>query len=207
MAAIPLPPIASAVRLSFLHQQFNQEMVTGLTVQAPTAVSFDMVKALTTAARDLWSVTMKTVRSFECAFVGVEGRQLVPGSGLGYDAYLPELEGGDITVDSDDPARAVVIKLKTERTGKSYRGRAFLPGVPNNTLINGVIDAGFRNQVAIRLALVLAGLDNLPGTWTPVVVSYFSNGQLRPAPVTTRIETAVSVTRRPAHMSTRAINN
>ena len=205
MAAIPLPPFPSAVRLSFVHQHLNQEMVTGLTMQAPAPVGFDEVKALTIAARGIWSTLMQATRSFRCTFVAVEGRQLVPGSGLGYDAPVATIVGGDITEDADDPARATVIKLKTERTGKSYRGRAYLPGMPNNVVQDGLVDPGYRLFCAERLKAVLDGLDALPGGWTPVVVSFFHNNAMRPAPVSTRIEDAVSVTRRPGHMSSRAI--
>jgi hypothetical protein len=207
MAAIPLPPFPSAVRLSFVHQQFNQEMVTGITMQAASIPDFDAIKDLAEAAKLIWANTMRPVRSFESFFSGVEARQQVPGSGIGYDAYLPEIQGGDITVDSDDPARACVVKLKTEKVGKSFRGRAFLPGVPNNVVINGLLDVGYRGACAVALSSVLTQLDSLAGVWTPVVVSYFTNNAMRPAPISTRIDQAVSVTRRPAHMSTRAIND
>lgn len=90
---------------------------------------------------------------------------------------------------------AACISLRTNNSGRSFRGRNYIPGIPNDQVALNTMLTGFTNSISAGYAQLRTNVAGIG--WTHVIVSRFSGftivgGRKVPTPRVTGIATPVS---------------
>lgn len=103
----------------------------------------------------------------------------------------PITVGGDGSVEQDSTPNnvALVASLRTQQTGRSFRGRFYVPGLPETVVTGNTIPVSTQLAWALRFADLDTSLDVIDVEW--VVASFFSLGIPRVAGIGTRIDSVV----------------
>jgi len=96
---------------------------------------------------------------------------------------------GGNTAEVEDIATSLVLTLRTNRIGRSFRGRQYVRGIPGTQITNGLILAGFYNS--IRQAYIDIKEDAAVQGWTMVVRSGQVDGVVQNPAITTPVESVV----------------
>jgi len=82
---------------------------------------------------------------------------------------------------------AFVVKRSSAFTGRSARGRVYIPGIPTG-VVNGVngVTTLFADNVTSDLSALIAAMSAV--SWTHVIVSRFTNGAPRPTGIAYAVE-------------------
>lgn len=100
-------------------------------------------------------------------------------------------EAGSVVVEAEPSNVALCISLRSGLTGRSARGRIYVPGIPGSVVVGDVVTTGFGAAMLNWLDTMrteLAGLTT-PPTW--VIVSRRTAGAERPTGVTFPVATAI----------------
>lgn len=192
-----LPPLPLVVRTAIIQRLHNQDVVNVVNWRYDDEPVAAQIEQLAGTVASEWDAQVLPLLSFDLTLNRVEARQAVPGGGLGFDFDIVPPAGGESTSQCDNNATSCVVSLRTAFAGRSFRGRLFLGGVPNNAVIDGLLDTTYRTAAAAAVFSFLDTVAAVRGV-TPVVVSYFSLGVQRVTPVTTPIVSCISATPYPA---------
>lgn len=194
---MPLPARPDIIRTAIIHKLHGQDVVNVVNWLYPADVTEEDVQISAGTVASEWDAEVMAFASFEMTLERVEARQAVPLSGIGYDFPVIPPAAGESTANARNGATATVISLRTGRAGRSYRGRLFIGGTPDNALVNGLVDATYRNGLATAVQTFINNVESGLGC-EAVVLSYFNAGVQRPAAVATPINSVLSVTPYPA---------
>lgn len=192
-----LPPRPDVVRTAVISQLHGQDVVNVINWLYPGIVIPDQVENVAAAVASSWDLRINPFISFQQTLVRVEARQAVPLSGIGFDFPVVPAAAGDSVSNARNAATATVISLRTGQAGRSFRGRLFIGGTPDTELVNGLVEATYRNNLADAVASFMADVEAAEGCQA-VVLSYFSAGVQRLSAVATPINSVLSVTPYPA---------
>lgn len=199
---MPLPALASYCKIAFVQQSHGVEIVNTLNCYYPLSGDPEGLAGLGAIALTAFQEFVLPFQSYQLVLGRVELRQLIPGAGVGVEVQAPPDTAGDNIGDADNTAIAAAIKLATAQTGRSYRGRWFVGGLPNNVVQNGLIDETYLSGLAVGVGNLITTIRD-ETTANPVILSYFSNGAQRVTPVATTITNAIDVTPYPALLHSR----
>lgn len=146
---------------------------------------------ITNAVGDWAANTLLPLLSNQWTLVRARGVDLTVETGPAYErAYgLP----GEVSGEAVPNNVAACVSFRTASRGRSFRGRNYVPGIPNaevtlntisNTLINNLVD-GYQQ---------LAGAGTFQAGWEWVVVSRKTGGNVRPEGIPSPIITVVMTT-------------
>lgn len=183
MAFTPLP---NGIRVVWVFELFGKPVTITVHVTSPTAVNDAILAQARDAARDVWEngiaqtvASALIIRAIEVTDVSVpDGRQLRLVTFL-----TPQ---GLRTVESMSANVAVGLTLRSNRIGRSQRGRLFIPGIGEPDVSGNAI-AGDAVPRFATLASVLNSSFETAGLQL-VVASYFTNN----APRTTAQATPIT---------------
>lgn len=197
-----LPYVENACQLAIEHRQSGQKALCTLHLLGPSAFNSGDLDELCETAAESWGAQLMPGMSFKAAVLGATARG-IRGEGDALGTYtLSSPQAGAITNESERPQEAVCIKLSTGLSGAGFRGRMFLPGIPNNVVDEGLLDTTYR----LGRATALSGwLNYIKGNtaFEPVIISYYREKVLRATPVVTPIQKGESVTNYPSKLSSR----
>lgn len=150
--------------------------------------------SITTFLNDLqaWiSQELMPVLSQAIQFIELAARLLDTASSIGIVNTVSPVVSGGVAGDAVSNNVSYTVSFRTGLTGRSFRGRNYVPGIPVTSVASNTIGAGFRTALlAYYTGLMALGVDN-GITW--VVVSRFSgvdsNGD--PIPRVTGVTTPI----------------
>lgn len=96
---------------------------------------------------------------------------------------------GQETIEEVPASVALVVSTRTAKTGRSYRGRTYLPGLTEATVIGNHVTATGLVTAAAYYTLLVGDLQE--ANFDLVVYSLYSGGAPRATPVQTPIETVI----------------
>lgn len=82
---------------------------------------------------------------------------------------------GDILVDGTPNNTAALITHKTNTRGRSGRGRTYFPGVPESSVVDGLLEAGYLANLVTNWTSFINNIQTVTG-WGFVVAQRFDNG-------------------------------
>jgi hypothetical protein len=131
------------------------------------------LEALTFAVANWWSGNIAPLlsRDFQC--VRVRGRDLTTVNS--FVAEAGALAVGGVDEEAAPNNVAACIKIKTAVSGRSFRGRNYIPGIPNSMVALNTLDPAFINAAQSAYNL-LPGAGTFLAGWEMVVVSRFTGG-------------------------------
>lgn len=197
-----LPFVEDAARLAVVGLHNGQESIVTIGFTMDNGWGDLELQDLADGVLAGWIAQVLPELSLDYTLLRVEARGLRSAGDFATEALAdPATVGGNLGA-SDNNATATVVKLATGRSGKSYRGRIFVGGVPNASVVNGFLDSTYRTNVAVGVNNMLAGLvtGNLG---RGVIISYWANKVLRTTPLVTNITQAVNVTAYPGSANRR----
>lgn len=133
MAFIPVPDAAKAA-IKFL--QYGQQMVNTLWFKLPGGWTTSDLTDLATALNSWVVAELLPQLSNTVTFLGTEARDMSAAGAEGVDIIVP---GGSPGLNPNAPMPSNVtaaIKFGTGLTGRSNRGRNFIPGFASNNILN-----------------------------------------------------------------------
>lgn len=144
----------------------------------PVAYDGDDLQAYADAMDEWWFTEMEALLSVDVAYQGVEvrGLELLNDQVREADAFAGQHTN---TGEPFPNSVAFCIKRISGLTGRSARGRVYIPGVSvnSNDSNENFVTQGFADAV---IAAHNDQVTYLSGTgWTPVIVSRYTNGALR----------------------------
>jgi hypothetical protein len=181
-------PTALTAKASCEFHLWGQECVITLWFEA--AVDFDtaMLEALADALIDWVIDELIGNLSNALVFDGVRATAQHSESAPSVFNPAPASTTGAQTGNSQAPQVAAVMTFRTDQRGRSYRGRNYIPGIPDTQLLN----PGNLSATAMGLlAISYAGLETVEDLLdiTHVVTSHFTDGAARASGVNTPITT------------------
>lgn len=101
---------------------------------------------------------------------------------------------------------AMAVSFRTGFSGRSGRGRNFVPAIPNAMITLNTMDAGFINAI-VDAYLALMGAGSFVAGWQLVVVSRFTGGALRAVGLPQPVTNILSVTTKVRSMRSREVGH
>lgn len=197
-----LPYVTNGVQVSIIHEQSLQAALCTFHALGFSGFNQADLDQLADYVGERWKIRLMPQMSFKCALLQVEARGIRQnGDFVGLWTSGAPYEGL-ITNESERPQEATCIKVTTGLTGAGYRGRMFIPGLPNNVVDEGEISSVYRFATAAGLRLFFEDIKNNT-EFQPVVVSYVYNKVVRAVPVTTPIRSTDTVTKTPSVLPSR----
>lgn len=191
MAFIPVP---NAVEARLIFSDDGQQAVNTLYFDAGGAPSIDDLLTLADVLSTWWTTNMApllcdtlTLNEVICSDLSVQA---------GLQASVGAASSGTVTSEAAPNNVAACISFRSGFRGRSFRGRNYIAGVPNNAIgINTLTTDFISGAVGAYQNLLETGSAPLPGLYTWSVVSRFSgvDGVTgKPIPRTTGIFTHVN---------------
>lgn len=193
----------AVVKVAYIHEHWNQDVVNTLHWFSGLPLTQARINEFIGGQQDYYVDIMPSQWTHQMAYQRMTVRQMIRNGPLGADRQLLGGQAGAITVNGNRPAEACSIKLSTASFGKSGSGTWFGGGLPDNVVIGGELDDNYRTNYATALSNFVAAFKADFANWTPVIYSQYTNKAQRGAVVLYPITAMVSVTRYPAHMSSR----
>lgn len=197
-----LPYVENACQLAIKHTSSTEQAFVTLHMLGPSGFNSGDLDELCELAFEQWATRMLPGMPFNTVAESAAARG-IRGEGDALGSYLPAAPiPGAITNATARPQEAVCLKLSTGLSGKGFRGRMFVPGVPNNVVEVGLIESSYRIGRATALTGWLTWLKGNTN-FEPVIISYYREKVLRAIPVVTPIQQAESITRYPSNLASR----
>lgn len=183
MAFIPVPATARiSIGLTAGTDQYY------ITLHFEASVNFDEVAlaALIDAVIDWATTRLMPTLSSDLALNEVNGLALHSSSAPSLSTVVsPQVAGG--VAGNPLPANApMVVTHRTPLRGRSYRGRNYVPGIPEGDVTSSGLVSVAREAAILTAFLNLTDVEVAEGV-THVVVSYRENNVVRPTGVTTPV--------------------
>lgn len=196
MAFIPLP---RGIKITFVFTLFGQEVTVTLHVQAPENVTPTILQQAGVAAINLWETSMRNTMSNDVTLQKVVLTDVSVQDGAQRIQLPGTLVTGSITSPAMSSNVAAVVSLRTARIGRSYRGRIYIPGIPESLVTSNGLDTSLRSALS-SLGAAVNSVFTAAGFQT-VIASYYNNGAVRTTghaePVTSyQVPTTVKTQRR-----------
>lgn len=197
-----LPYVENGCQVAIAHLVQAQECLVTFHALGPLGFSNEDLDSLCEIVGQRWAQRMFPSMSYVTSLVGVEARG-IRYEGDAFGSYTPPTDvDGAISTETERPQEALCIKTETGRTGAGFRGRNFIPGMPTNRVLGGLVDITYRTGVATALAAFYNDVRGMT-PFVPVVVSYWREKAIRPVPLATPITNAKSVRRTPSSLASR----
>lgn len=173
-------------RCSLEFHYLGQLCVITLWFQADVDFDVDMLEALADALIDWVIDDLIGNLSNALVFDGVRATAQHSESAPSIFNPAPASTVGAQTGASQSPQTAAVVSFRTDQRGRSYRGRNYLPGIPDTQLLN---PGNLTGTAMGLLALSYAALEDVESLLdvTHVVTSHYTGGAARPSGVNTPI--------------------
>lgn len=162
------------------------------------------LSALATAV-DAWvGLSLQPLLSEDWSAVRVIATDLTTQTGPSVESGLSGV--GGVGVESAPGNVAACVSFRTAFRGRNYRGRNFLPGIPNSVILLNTLTPTFIDDVLTAYGSLVGAGTFLPG-WQWVVVSRFLGGVPRATGIASPVVQAVFTTDTVRSMRTREVGH
>jgi len=198
-------PVINTMAATLIHEFLNQRITNTLYVKQDGPITPTDLGDVANSLVNLWIQNIMPRLSNQTRLVGVSVRDLSAQNGLVFDyTGQPLPASGGVAGPPLPSSVAIVISLRTNRAGRSYRGRLYLAGFSETQSDGNFFFNNLPTLLANGITNVLLGLAT--GSRVPVVVSRFSEGTARSTGVTTPITSVAARTVRVASQRKRLPN-
>jgi hypothetical protein len=178
-------PVLNVAKLELNFRLQGEDLVNILHIQAPAAIGALEVAAIAGFGFALWNGNLQVFMSNEIALESVVCTDLTIEDGQQF-TFVPQTPSFGLVASQSMPNNiALVASHRTGRSGRSYRGRTYLGGIPETAVA--------QNQVSAQYASDIAGIWELWRTQTEddgyfhVVVSRVQNKIVLPEAIATPV--------------------
>lgn len=189
---MPFQPIDNVAQINVRQRLDNQKIENVFHVFNETASQQGTLQNLADLFGDFWLARVLPVQSADLTLVEVEARDLSTEGGLSAVRTInPAVAGGNIEASLPNNV-AFCVSFRTARTGRSYRGRTYVAGIPEGRVVKNTLDAAVVTTLVTAFS-DLALTDSYIEQGYLVVASRFNQGVRRPTGVATRVTGVLAI--------------
>jgi hypothetical protein len=188
---MPFVPVPNTLQVDVLYLWDGQRVENTLYFEEPDGWDAPSIGVFLGELRTLISEELMPLLSVSIQFIELVGRLLDTASSVGVVLSVTPTISGSNPVEAVPNNVTYTVSFRTGLTGRSFRGRNYVPGIPNDAVTGNTIEAGFRTGVLAFYDALMA-LATVEGViW--VVVSRFSgvDGSGNPIPRAAGVTTPV----------------
>lgn len=172
MAFIPVPNVAQVKLEGTLD---SQQTINDMYFQLAGGITLADLQGLVTNMIDWFQFEYTAMCSEDWHTVAVHARDLSADLSFVVDG-APATTNGQKPQESAPGNVCACVSFRTGLGGRSFRGRNYIPAVPNDLVAINTLDPEYISTALAAYALLLPGGGALPGGWEWVVVSRFTGG-------------------------------
>jgi len=179
---MPFVPAATVCGVQLEGVVDSCQTINDLYFSLPGGFILSDIQSLATNLSDWFSLEFASHLSRDWSTVAVHARGLNVPNGFVVDVSpTPTIGGADIEAAPNNVA--LCISFRTGVAGRSFRGRNYVPGIPNDQILLNTFDPGWLADVKGGYDLLLPGGGALPGGWVWGVLSRFSGVDVNGDPI------------------------
>lgn len=203
--AMPFQPVPDVAQCRVIGRQDGQITINDLYFEISgggiTPVNlFGLVTVI-----DSWaSGSLAALLSDDWTYERTEGIDLTTANGFTASESSPTIGGSAGEAAPNNVAACV--SIRTGNAGRSFRGRNYVPGIPNSLITLNTLDAGFRASL-LSVYSDLIGAGTFVAGWQWGVVSRVSAGVVRPAGIISPVTSVVFTTPYVRSMRSRSVGH
>lgn len=204
-------PGATEVQVTMEGSVDSQQTIIDQYYSLPGGYILSDIQSLITNLVGWFTLTFAAQLSNNWSGVAVHGRALNVPNGFVVDQ--PAGVTGGVSNEAAPNNVAACISFRTGIAGRSFRGRNYIPAIPNSVITLNTMDVAFTNAMLDAYALLLPGGGALPGGWIWGTFSRFSGTDIsghpipRVAGVFTPITNALFVNQKVRSMRSRSVGH
>jgi len=174
-------PSATEVRAQLEGRIDGQTTINDLYFSLPGGYILSDIQSLAVNLEDWFVLSLAPLLSQDWAALSLHVRALnVP---AGFVVDRPAVATGGVAIESAPSNVAACVSFRTGIAGRSFRGRNYVPGIPNSVLTLNTMSDTFMIDVRQAYELLLPGGGALPGGWIWGVESQFSGTDINRKPI------------------------
>lgn len=168
-------PVPNCAQVRFEGRLDGQQCINDLYFRHTTgAIAAADLQGLA-AALGLWyGGTLVPLLNEAYSSVAVHARDLTAAIGFTADQAMPAV--GGVSGEAAPNNCTMAVSFRTSLSGRSNRGRNYIPCLTNSQVNGNDIDAGFASDVVAAYSALLFGGGGVPAGWVWVIVSRFTLG-------------------------------
>ena len=188
MAFVPAP---NTIQCDILFMLYGQRVENVVHVEVPGGVDAPTIQDTANEVGNWVEDSYLPYLSEQIVFLGVEAKNLsIEAGGVAIYNAAANTHGG-VNGPAVPGGTAFCVSLRTAASGRSYRGRKFVPGVPESSRVGNQVTSDYA-------ALMLAAFNDLIAVLTAVdkilvIVSRIADGVSRVTAVTTPVTSPAAV--------------
>lgn len=189
---MPFVPAAECVGVKLEGVIDGQQTINDLYFRLPGGFILTDIQSLTTNLVDWFNLALTPNLSEDWTSVAVHSRGLNVPEGFIVDTSTGSVVGG-ATIEAAPNNVAACISFRTGFAGRSFRGRNYVPGIPNDQVNLNTLEPDWMLAVKAAYDLLLPAGTALPGGWEWVIVSRFSGVDVNGNPIPRTVATVTLV--------------
>lgn len=186
-------PLPNGIKVTFVFQLYGKTVTVNVHVTNSQGVDATSLNAAINSAKAWWTNHLKPIASTHLSIVSIHAVDVSQEGGGKVDFDYAPPEQGAAQVESMSNNVALVMSLRTARIGRSYRGRIYIPGIPENAVTGNTLTTQAATDYAAAAAGLLTRFNT--GVQQLVVASYQNQGVPRTVAVATPIQATIVGTR------------
>jgi len=172
---MPFIPVTDVAQIRLEGRLDGQQVINDLYFRHTTgAIAAADLQALAGAMASFWVGNVVTLLNEAYSSVVVHARDLTAAIGFTAEQGMPST--GGVAGEAAPNNCTMAVSFRTSLSGRSNRGRNYIPCLTNSQVTGNNIDAGFASDIVDAYANLLFGGGALPAGWVWVVVSRFTGG-------------------------------
>lgn len=188
MPVVLTQPGVIEIVLNFKLFNIPIKIVIGVRI-GTTVPSVGVISNMLDAVNGWVDPTLLQYLSVDLKYLGCYGYDASSASGVRVDKPLVAPAQGGINVASLPPQNACVTTFATGLRGRSYRGRAYVAGIPTSVETSAILDASFAGNIAAAWGALHDVIDAQGGEM--VIISRYAAKAPRPIAVATQVNTFI----------------
>ena len=174
-------PSATEVHATLEGAVDNCQTINDLFFSLPGGYILSDIQSLSTNLVDWFALSFAPLLSDNWSALAVHIRALNVPAGFVTDQAAVAV--GGVSNEAAPNNVAACISFRTGIAGRSFRGRNYIPGVPNSVVTLNTMDTTFMDAFVGAYSLLQAGGGALPGGWIWGVLSQFSGVDILGHPI------------------------
>jgi len=202
---MPFQPVANVAQLRLEGTVDRQQTINDIYFEiSGTGITLLNLFPLLANVSDWWQTQVVPQLSNNFSSVRVTATDLTTISGPSIEQATAAV--GGVAVEAAPNNVAACVSFRTASRGRSFRGRNFVPGIPNSLITLNTLDSAFISALLDAYTLLVGAGTFLPG-WQWVVVSRQNAGVVRPSGLAIPVVSVTMVGNSVRSMRTREIGH
>lgn len=186
---MPFPPTPNTVKVAVTGQLAGQQVTNVYYVEKISAWTLPELEQVADEFIAWLRTEVLPLLATEFVYTLIEILDLTTANGIYYTRQIDSPNTGQIASPAMPNECAVCLSLRTGQSGRSFRGRKYMSGVPENNVTNNTVTTPYLQAWVNAFNGLLLTIGTAGWSW--VIVSTIENGVPRAQGLTTAINSVI----------------